>query len=357
MMKKIKKYGYHLMSFLIPMMIVLGILCFKGVFNDIEEFMVSDLRIQHLSFLNYFKNVMLGNESLYYSFNAGMGSSMLATIVFYCISPVNLLLFLIKDIQYAILWIYIVKIALSGMMMYILLKSNYDNDKNNNLMMVLFSSCYSLCSFSVCYFFSGFWLDSLYLAPLVILGIDKIFKNGKINLLYIISLSMAIIYNIQMGFGLCIYSVIYFIYSYLIRYEFKKDFKKFKRYFLIFLISSLCVGAISSGIILTNISEYGNILLARDGINNSGGVSNIGYILKNLFSVGNLKTNYYNNYEPLIYCGLIVTYNSFLYLFNKDIDKRKRLCSLGVILFFIVSFCVSFINVFCQFIYSGNVKF
>lgn len=346
MMKKIKKYGYHLMSFLIPMMIVLGILCFKGVFNDIEEFMVSDLRIQHLSFLNYFKNVMLGNESLYYSFNAGMGSSMLATIVFYCISPVNLLLFLIKDIQYAILWIYIVKIALSGMMMYILLKSNYDNDKNNNLMMVLFSSCYSLCSFSVCYFFSGFWLDSLYLAPLVILGIDKIFKNGKINLLYIISLSMAIIYNIQMGFGLCIYSVIYFIYSYLIRYEFKKDFKKFKRYFLIFLISSLCVGAISSGIILTNISEYGNILLARDGINNSGGVSNIGYILKNLFSVGNLKTNYYNNYEPLIYCGLIVTYNSFLYLFNKDIDKRKRLCSLGVILFFIVSFCVSFINVF-----------
>ena len=344
-MKRVNKFKYYLLSFIVPLIICLLILYSKGIINDVEEFFVSDLRLQHLSFLNYLKNVLLGKASMFYSFSAGMGSSMLSTLIFYCISPVNLLLLLINNIEYAIVGIYVIKICLSGLTMFILLKNKFNND--NNLGTVVFSTCYSLCSFVVGYFFCGFWLDSLYLAPLVTLGIDKMFKDEKINLLYICSLYAAIMCNIQMGFGLCIYSLIYYFYCYKLKYDVKKDINKFKRLGMIFLISSLCVGAISSGVLFTFISRYGDIFLAREGSSVvSSNVSNIGYIIKNLFSVGNLRTDYYNDFEPLIYCGLIVTYFSILYFFNKDIDKRKRLCSLVVVLLFLSSFCIPIINVF-----------
>lgn len=344
-MKILNKFKYYILSFIVPLFICMLILYFKGIFNDVEEFFVSDLRLQHISFLNYLKNIFLGKASIYYSFNAGMGSSMLSTLVFYCISPVNLLLFLMKNIQYAIVWIYVIKICLSGLTMFILLKNKFNS--NNNIVTIMFSTCYSLCSFVVGYFFCGFWLDSLYLAPLVTLGIDKMFRDEKINSLYISSLSLAIICNIQMGFGLCIYSLIYYLYCYKLKYDVKKDIKKFKRFGMIFLISSLCVVFISSGILFTFISRYGDISLAREGnLDVSSNVSNIGYIFKNLLSVGNLRSDYYNEFEPLIYSGLIVSCFSVLYFFNRDIEKRKRLCSLTVVLIFLSSFCISFVNMF-----------
>ena len=133
--------------------------------------------------------------------------------------------------QYAILFIYIIKVSLSGLTMFLLLKNKKDE---SNFSTILFSTCYALSSFVINYFFSVFWFDSLYLAPLVMLGIDKMFKNEKISLIYIFSLASAIICNIQMGFGLCIYSVIYYLYSYGINYDFKKDLNRFKQLGILF---------------------------------------------------------------------------------------------------------------------------
>ena len=343
-MKKIMKFKNYGLAFVIPIIICLIALYFKGILKNIEYLYVSDLRLQHIVFLNYLKEVLINKASLFYTFSAGMGSSMLSTLIFYCISPINLLLLIIKDIRYAILLIYLVKVGLAGVTMYILLKSRSDNDK---FITVVFSTCYALCAFVINYFFCVFWFDSLYLAPLVVLGIDKIIKNEKMNLLYILSLALAIICNIQMGFGLCVFSVIYYFYAYNIKYSIKKDFKKFMQLGIVFAISSLCAGAISSGILFGFMSSYGSIAAARNiDITTSPGVANILTILKNLFTVGNFKTDYYNSFEPFTYCGLIVTFLSILFLFNKNIDKKKRIHSFGVILTFVISFSINFINLF-----------
>ena len=340
-MKKIKNY---LLAFLIPFIICIAFLYCKNILQNIENIYVSDLRLQHLPFLNYLKSVLLGQSSIHYSFSAGLGSPMISTMIFYCISPVNLLLLVIKDIKYAILFVYITKISLSGLTMYILLKNKTEKD---NFMTILFSTCYALCAFVINYFFCMFWFDSIYLAPLVTLGIDKMFKEERINLLYIFSLALAIICNIQMGFGLCVYSLIYYIYSYNSRYDLKKDLKKLKQLSLIFIISSLCAGAISSGVLIGFMAEYKNISIARDiKVETSAGTSNLAYILKNLFTVGNVKKDFYNNYEPYTYCGLIVSFLSVLFLFNDEIEKKKRFHAIGVILVFIISFSINSINLF-----------
>ena len=87
---KFKNYG---LAFVIPIIICLIALYFKGILKNIEYLYVSDLRLQHIVFLNYLKEVLINKASLFYTFSAGMGSSMLSTLIFYCISPINLLLF------------------------------------------------------------------------------------------------------------------------------------------------------------------------------------------------------------------------------------------------------------------------
>ena len=171
MMKKIKNY---LLAFFLPFIVCIFILYLKDILFNVENIYVSDLRLQHVAFLNYFKNILLGNSSIQYSFYAGMGTPMISTMIFYAISPVNFLLFFIKDIRYAVLFIYVIKMSLSGFTMYILLKSKREQD---NFMTVLFSTCYALSAFIINYFFCVFWFDSLYLAPLVMLGIDRMFER------------------------------------------------------------------------------------------------------------------------------------------------------------------------------------
>ena len=342
-MKKLGKIKNYILAFFIPIIICLVFMYFKNILADIEEIYTSDLRCQHIVFLNYFKSVLLGKSSLFYTFSAGMGNSMLAMIIFYCISPINILIFLIEDMRYAIFVIYFIKMGLAGVSMYILLKNKVGKD---SFMTVVFSTCYALCAFIINYFFCVFWFDCLYLAPMVMLGIDRIFEKEKMSLLYIVSLALTIICNIQMGFGLCVYSVVYFIYSFNIRYNIKKDFKKFIHIGLIFAISSLCVGAVSSCSLLGFMSGYMDVASTRNIFSTAAGTSNILYILKNLFTVGNLTGEYNNNFEPYVYCGLIITFFSILYMFNKNIDKKKRVHALLVILFFMISFSINIINLF-----------
>ena len=150
-----------------------------------------------------------------------------------------------------------------------------------------------------------------------------------------------------MGFGLCIFSLIYFIYNCFINYNIKLDIKKLKSLVLIFIFSSLCAGIISSGAICGFILDYGNISSARDiSVSTVTGTSNLGYILKNFFTVGNYKFDYYNNYEPFIYSGLLISFFAILYFFNDKIAKNKKIGAFFVILIFIISFCTKFINLF-----------
>ena len=343
-MNFLKKYGNYFLAFIIPFVICLIFFYFKNVLQRIENIYVTDLRLQHMVFFSYLKNVLLGKASLFYSFSAGMGSSMISTIIFYCLSPVNFLLLLIRDIRYAILFIYITKVSLAGLTMYIFLYNKY---QKRQFITVVFSTCYALCSFSISYFFCIFWLDSLYLAPIVLLGIEKMFYQEKINLVYILALAGAIICNIQMGFGLCIFCVIYYFYSFLSRYTIRGDFDKFKQLSILFIISSLCAGAISSGALFGFMSEYNNIAAARSiSVSYRAPATNVLYVLKNLFTVGNLKGDYYNNFEPFVYCGLVITFFSILYFFNKNISSKKRIHSFLVIAVFLISFCVPFINLF-----------
>ena len=210
-MKKIRKYKYYILSFLIPMSLLLLMIILKrfDLFDD--TFLPSDARAQYVSLFSYFKDILSGKESLFYSFNNGLGGNMCSVFVYYLSSPLNLLIIFFnhENLSLFVSILILLKICLSGLTMNIYISQKF---KMKSISTLLFSTCYALMSFSVSYYFNVMWLDSIYLLPLVMLGIDKlIFKNKPF--LYCTSLFFCLISNFYTGYMVCIFCVIYFIYN------------------------------------------------------------------------------------------------------------------------------------------------
>ena len=142
---------------------------------------------------------------------------MIATIAYYLSTPFNILLYFFDNIENFFIFQILIKFSLSGLTMYKYL--SYQNKNNSAL---IFSTAYALSSFMICNYFQMMWLDAYLLAPLLLLGIDKIIKEKK-HLLYSVILFLIIASNYYTGYMCAVFAVIYFIYKYLL--EDKKDKK------------------------------------------------------------------------------------------------------------------------------------
>ncbi len=222
-MKFIKKNKLTILSFLIPLIsfLLISFACNFSFINR-QNVLISDLRAQYISLFSYLKKVFIGTESLFYSFKKSMGGNMLGTFAYYLASPLNFLIvfFPKKLFPQAILFLITLKISLSGLTMFLYLKTHY---KENKIEMLIFSTSYALMGYVVNYFFNVMWLDAIFLTPLLLIGIDKIIRNEN-SLFYGIILFLIIFSNYYIGFMICIYSCLYFIYQLLLG-KYKKEEK------------------------------------------------------------------------------------------------------------------------------------
>lgn len=340
MKKFINKYKYHILSFIIPIIIILLILFTRGYLTK-KVIMQSDMMAQYTSLFNYFSNVLKGDESIFYSFSKGLGGSILGTFAYYLASPINLILFLFNNqtIPYAMLLILLLKVGLSGLTFNIYLKDKM----NNKVYSLIMSLCYALMAYSVNYYFNIMWLDGIYLAPLILLGIDKLI-DGKSIKLYTISLFLAIFSNYYIGFMLCIFSCIYFIYSLLIsKNNFNK--KELKKIIIRFFITSLLAGLMTFCILIPTVLELSN---------GARSINNISFNLKpninllDIFSKSYLATHnsslVLNPNTVNWYCGIINIILVSLYFCNKNITKKEKIYSFLIIIIFLISFMIPFVN-------------
>ena len=71
---------------------------------------------------------------------------------------------------------------------------------------------YAFMAFITSFYWNIMWLDSIYLFPLVALGIDRLVKNGAYKT-YLISLIFCIIVNFYIAFLVCVFATLYFLIS------------------------------------------------------------------------------------------------------------------------------------------------
>ena len=306
-----------------------------------NEILVADLKSQYVSLFNYFKNFLHGNASIFYSFNNTLGGNMFGTYAYYLSSPLNFLLVFssTKNIPNFMFLIILIKIGLSGLFMNIFL----NHKKSNYFYSLIFSCFYALMAYNVSYYFNLMWLDCVYMAPLVLYGVDNILKdnNGK---LYIVALSLTIIFNFYIAYMVCIFIVIYFLYELFLNYEFKDKIRNIKTLFICSFISLL----ISSFILVPTIINMGNIMRSPvgDSMFAKGDIFNNFLVgLSKLYMLPQNSDNILCKYTPNIYFGILPLLFCLTYFYSYKSNKDKIL-TLGVIIIFYLCFSVDIFNLF-----------
>lgn len=292
-----------------------------------RTFLTSDLSVQYYHFLYMFKEVLEGTSNFLYSFKIGIGNSFFDVFLYYLNSPFNIILKFIsyENIYSFIIYSVMLRISLCSCTMYIFMNYHFKNEK----FLPFFAICYALSSTIISNYLQIMWLDVYILAPLVLLGIDKIIQNNK-PLIYLISLSLIIFLNYYLGFIVCVFSIMYFLYR-LFLYDGKK-------WIIVktFLISSFLAGMLT---MLTNFTELLSIINFGRDLNfhfsfNSDPVN----VISSLFIWNNQNFPVLLNYSnPKLYIGILLIIFLFVYFFSKNINKKEKLIS-GIFLFVILLF-------------------
>lgn len=341
MSKKIKKILLPLLSFFIPFIIIGIIFYIKGYFTD-KLIISSDLRAQYYPLFGYLKDVFDGTNSIFYSFNKGVGGTMFGTFFYYVSSPLNLFLTLVSknNIIYFITVLIMIKISLCGLTMYVYMTKKY---KERNLKILIFSICYALMGYNINYFMNIMWLDVVYLAPLVLLGIDLIIKKDK-PILYSTTLFISIFSNYYIAYMLCIFCVLYFLYEIFNKYDYKTDKRIILKKIKIFLISSLLTGLMCCFFIIPCVLEstnYGRMISFNK-------IFTFDYNFFDLFSksyIGSLDLKNILNYTSMnLYCSEFFLVALSMYILSKTDNKKKKKLSLLLILIMILPTFIGVLN-------------
>lgn len=305
---------------------------------------------------------LTSSESIIYSWNSGLGSSFLGNFFNYLSSPISfiVLLFGHKNTFEAIAAMIAIKAVLSSMAMTYYLKKSH---KANGFTIVAFGIMYAFCGYFVAYYWNVMWIDAMYILPFVVLGIENIINRGKCST-YIIALVFAIFSNYYIGYMLCIFSCVYFIYYYFCSLddiknkkallpETKGFFKKLSNSFfwksgLRFAFASIAVGII----LLFMLIPLMYILKSSSATANT-----MPDEYKSYFNIFDFLANHLAGLEPTIrssgedvlpnvYCGMLTVLLIPLYLFSKRISSTEKIASIVLLAVMYFSFNINFVNFF-----------
>jgi len=204
-----ESFPQYLLAFLFPFLTVVSALAINECYPLGDRTMLTvDLYHQYAPFLVAFRNKILGGESLLYSWCDGLGNEYLAAYANYAASPLNIfsLFFNAKTMPVFIGLITAVRAGLASVCMTAFLSAN-DGKRVDNLT-VVFASSYALCGWFVTDFWNIMWCDAVILLPLVMLGVRKLFTEGKTTL-YIVALAIALISNYYAGYFICLFLILF----------------------------------------------------------------------------------------------------------------------------------------------------
>lgn len=233
-MKKIK---HVLLSMLVPLVIVGLVLVIAHIFCGVG-LTSNDCFEQYIPFFSAYYDVLTEGDSIFYSLTGAMGYDFWSVFSYYLACPLNLLILLFgKDnMIYAVEFLIVLKIIVSGGTFSIYLRNHFPKARTSRI--VLFSTFYALSGFVVGYAWNVMWMDGIILFPLVIMGMDMLMRDERPQwFLYTFFLALMIICCYFMGYMSCI-----FIFMYFFTYIFRSFGDFMKKLLRIGLSSILAIG-------------------------------------------------------------------------------------------------------------------
>ena len=173
------RHRYYLLAFIIPLLILTVAYVAIGVypFGD-RQVQIIDSYHQYAPFFSELHRKIWGGESLFYSWNGGLGMNFWAIVAYYLASPLNILLLLFPSglLLEGFTFILMLKIALASTVFAWYIRRRFCR---YNITIVYFALAYALCGWTLGYNWNIMWLDCLVLLPVIILGLERLVEQGK----------------------------------------------------------------------------------------------------------------------------------------------------------------------------------
>ncbi len=335
--KKLK--NIYVLSFLIPVLGLLGIFINRGIFPfGCNSFMFSDMYHQYVPFLMEFVRKLHAGESLAFSWFVGLGSNFVPIYAYYLASPVNWLAFLCPAnyLMEFMTYFIVIKIGLCAVTFAYYLRKRFET---KDLRIVWFSVFYAMSGFMAAYNWNHMWLDVILLAPLILFGLEELVKKGKYRL-YTITLCISIFSNYYLSLLLCIFLVLYFIMQ---LFTNGIPFKQKVRAVLQFALFSALAGGMAA-VLLIPVAD------AMLGSDFSGGsfpkkIEIYFNVLEMIARhVPMLETERGLEHWPNIYCGVLVFVLIPIYFFHKKISLKQKIGRVLLLGLMLAAFAINVLN-------------
>ena len=328
------------LSFLLPLLAMLGIFATKAVFPfGKESFLRTDLYHQYAPFFQEFQRKLQSGESLFYSFNLGLGSNFIALIAYYLASPLNcFILFFPKGLVIEFVsYLVLLKIALAGATASLYFRYHF---QKNSPYFIVFAFLYAMSGYIAAYSWNVMWLDCVFLFPLILLGLERLMDRGKV-LLYTVSLALAILSNYYISIMICLFLVIYFLFQ--IFFCFKERRKDIFLLIFRFGIYSLLAGAMAAVFLLP--AYFALRFTASSSISFPKSFNQYFGIIDMLArQFAFVETEQGLKHWPNIYAGSLILFLLPLYYRNQSISLSRK-CFYGILsIFFFLSFSINVLN-------------
>lgn len=324
-----------ILAFVLPVVIMLSIFIVRGIFpfGD-RSFLCSDMYHQYMPFFEEFLEQIKSGEGLFYTYDVGIGTNFLALYVYYLASPLHWLAFLIPQayLMEFMSYLVIVKIGLCGLTFFLYLKERFACKDGN---MLFFACFYALSGYMAAYNWNIMWLDCVVLLPLIVLGLERLVKEGRWKL-YCVALAFSILTNYYISIMICIFLVLYFVGLLVTE-------KRSMKIVFSFGFSSLLAAGMAAVLLVPEAcaileTEFGNPDFPKK--------------LESYFSVLDMgarhclavTTERGLEHWPNIYCGVAVFLLLPLYALNDRISIRKRFVNLALAGIFLLSFATNVLD-------------
>ena len=342
-----KQYGkriiaLYILLFMTVILVYTSVMIVRGVypFGD-KSFLFQDAYDQYTGIMQLFLEWIHGDSGTFLWSN-GMGEDMLLNIFYYCMSPFNIIAFLLgaDRIELSMTIIIILKTAcLAPAAFYFFKNSNINRLVDEKIsrgfvtgVSFVCALAYSLSGFILSYNHNVIWLDSLILLPFIAIAVEKLAK-GEGHISYVLLLAATFIINFYFAFFVALFIVLYFI---LQEWDSAKDFfKGLGRFLLMSVIAAAIAGVVllPSLYAIMNLSSSGN----DDYSTAWNTMDNLWTFMTSFYPFDELSTSYLFSHNN--YCGTIILLLVILFLMLPKVKKTFRLKY-----FLVVAFLVAGLN-------------
>ncbi len=343
-----KTYWIYFVSFIIPIIIMIGVYLSQGIYwNSDNSPLLGDGFHQYVIFDVALRNILYGNGSLFYTFTSGLGLNFYTLSSYYLGSFLSPLVYFfdLTNMPDAVYLTTLLKFGLIGLSTYFSL---------NNLFQLIpkplklaLSTSYALMSFSVSQLEIKTWLDVFILIPLIITGLHLLITEKKF-LLYFTSLSILFIQNYYFGYMTALFLIFWYL------CQISWNFKIRKSSVLDFVVTSFSAGMAS--LILTlptlfDLQTHGEKLTEVTKFQTESSW----YL--DLFAkqfIGSFDTTKYGAI-PMIFVGLLPFILTILFFTLKTIKFHVKLIYAIFFTFLIASFYIEALDLFWQGMHTPNM--